>query len=75
VPARVPAVAREPGPGEECQGGREFRGPVGKDVQQQDTYGAGEHSMHANAAVAPSQAAKGRLRVAMTREAEAGLDD
>ena len=46
VPAAESVLDREASPGEECQGNREFHGPVGKDVQQQDTYGGGDHHVH-----------------------------
>ena len=46
VPAAEPVLEREAGPGEECQGDREFHGPMGKDLQEQDTYGGGDHHVH-----------------------------
>jgi hypothetical protein len=63
----VPQAEREAGPGEECQGDREFHGPVGKDVQQQDTYG--DHHGHGERRGRAQPDGEGTARVAMTREA------
>jgi hypothetical protein len=69
VPAAESVLDREASPGEECQGNREFHGPVGKDVQQQDTYGGGDHHVHGERRGRAEPEANGRPRVAMTREA------
>src|ERR1700722_8998300 len=46
VPAPEPVAERETGPGEECAGNRDFHGPVGKDVLEQDAHGDGDHHTH-----------------------------